>query len=249
MSVTDTPPPSGYSAPQPPAQQPPAQQPPAWAPPPAPAYVPPPRPRRTGLVLFWPTLALIAIALGTLGIVDVSSSVTAAAYPAIAVAITGVMLLVGAFVGRPGGLIALGVASSVALAIAQGTVSATGGNVSGSELDVAPHSAALVADEYSVPNGQITLDLTRVGNVAALDGRTIDVHLNAGEITVIVPSTMTVNVNADIRFAGSIDIDGQTRDGLGPTLQHTVSGSSVADSPTIDLEIDARVGDISVQQD
>ena len=41
--------------------------------PPAPAYVPPPRPRRTGLVLFWPTLALIAIALGTLGIFDTST--------------------------------------------------------------------------------------------------------------------------------------------------------------------------------
>ena len=48
------------------------QPPPAWMPPPPPAYVPPPRPRRTGLVLFWPTLALIAIGLGTLGIVDVN---------------------------------------------------------------------------------------------------------------------------------------------------------------------------------
>ena len=35
--------------------------------PPAPGYVPPPRPRRTGLVLFWPTLALIAIAPGHAG--------------------------------------------------------------------------------------------------------------------------------------------------------------------------------------
>ena len=77
MSTTDTPTETIPDAPgsyQPPAYQTgyqSGQQPPAWMPPPPPAYVPPPRPRRTGLVLFWPTLALIAIALGILGIVDV----------------------------------------------------------------------------------------------------------------------------------------------------------------------------------
>ena len=103
MTVTDTRPEWG-------------QHPPAWMPPPPPAYVPPPRPRRTGLVLFWPTLALIAIALGTLGIFDVNGSVQPSAYVALAVAVIAVMLLVGAFVGRPGGLIALGIIASLGLA-------------------------------------------------------------------------------------------------------------------------------------
>ncbi len=70
----------------------------AWAPPP---YVPPgpraSRPRRTGLVLFWPTLALIVVALGVLGIYDASHAVEVAAYPALALAVTGGMLVVGAF--------------------------------------------------------------------------------------------------------------------------------------------------------
>ena len=83
--------------------------PPAWMPPSPQAYVPPPKPRRTGIVLFWPTLALIAIGLGILGIIDVDASVPPSAYVALALAITAVMLIVGAFVGRPGGLIALGI--------------------------------------------------------------------------------------------------------------------------------------------
>ena len=44
-----------------------------------------------------------------LGIVDLAGAgVADAAYPALAVAITGVMLLVGAFFGRAGGLILVG---------------------------------------------------------------------------------------------------------------------------------------------
>ncbi|MCW2819917.1 MAG: PspC domain protein, partial [Marmoricola sp.] len=81
-------PPSGPAGPADPTVRT-GQAPPAWMPPPSPAYVPPPRPRRTGPVLFWPALALIAIALGTLGIVDVSGTVPVSAYAALAVGTTG----------------------------------------------------------------------------------------------------------------------------------------------------------------
>ena len=70
-----------------------AAQPPAWMPPPPRPTCLRPKPRRTGLVLFWPTLALIAIGLGTLGIYDVDNAVLPSAYVALALAITAVMLL------------------------------------------------------------------------------------------------------------------------------------------------------------
>ena len=61
-------------------------------------------PKRRGPVLFWFTMALIALAEGLLGIVDLANvDVVPSAYPALAVAIIGVMLLVGAFFGRAGG--------------------------------------------------------------------------------------------------------------------------------------------------
>ena len=72
-------------------------------------YVKPRNPRKRGPILFWFTLALIATGVGTLGIIDVSgTSVPDAAYPALALALTGAMLLLGAFWGRAGGLIFIG---------------------------------------------------------------------------------------------------------------------------------------------
>ena len=237
MSVTDAP--TGATDPAY------GQAPPAWMPPQPPAYVPPPKPRRTGLVLFWPTVALIAIAMGTLGIIDTTVSFPIATYAAVALAITGVMLLVGAFVGRPGGLIALGLAGSVALAITGAADAATGGDVDNRELVATPLAAATVADDYSVSTGDIVVDLTRVRDLQALDGREIDVHLNAGEITVWVPPGLDVDVDARMRYAGEIRVGEVSRGGFDLTLERTLS-QGIPNAPRIQLDVDARVGQITV---
>jgi phage shock protein PspC (stress-responsive transcriptional regulator) len=222
-------------------------QPPAWMPPPAPAYVPPPRPRRTGLVLFWPTLALIAIALGTLGIYDTTHHVTISAYGALAVAITAVMLLVGAFVGRPGGLIALGFASSIALVVTSIVGVATDENgLDNKDVRAVPTTAAAVADDYHVSTGTIELDLTRVRDLRALDGRTVDLGTDAGEITVIVPDGLNVHVTSEVRYAGQINLGDEQRDGLGQSMERTLTTSAAPNAPTLDLDIEVRFGQITV---
>lgn len=225
------------------------QQPPAWMPPQPPAPLPPHRPRRTGLVLFWPTLALIAIALGTLGIYDVGSSVSPSAYFAIAVAVTAVMLLVGAFVGRPGGLIALGFLTALGLGVASAVQASTDWETGGEIMTVAPSSSAAVQDSYTVPNGQVSLDLTKVSDLEALDGRVIDVHLNAGEIDVTLPRGINARVEADLSLAGTITIDGSSSEGIDQSRTRTITGSEDPEAPTITLDIDARVGEITVEQD
>lgn len=224
------------------------QPPPAWMPPPPPAYVPPPRPRRTGLVLFWPTLALIAIGLGTLGIVDINGSVSPSAYVALAVAIIAVMLLIGAFVGRPGGLIALGIFASLGLGLTSAVEASTDWQTGGETVRAAPVSAAGVQNTYSVPNGQISLDLHRVRDVAALDGRVIDLHLNAGEIDVTLPPGVNANVEADLHFAGDISVAGSHQSGFDQSMNRTITGSTDPNAPTVTLNIDARVGQITVDQ-
>ncbi len=224
------------------------QPPPAWMPPPPPAYVPPPRPRRTGLVLFWPTLALIAIALGTLGIFDVNDSVDPSAYVALAVAIIAVMLLVGAFVGRPGGLIALGIFASLGLGATSAVEASTDWQTGGETMNVAPLTSIGVQDVYTVPNGQVSLDLSRVRDVASLDGRQIDVHLNAGEIDVTLPRGVNALVHADMHFAGDLNIDGSERSGFDQSLTRTITGSTDPNAPTITLDLDARVGQITVDR-
>ncbi len=206
-------------------------------PPPTPAYVPPPpRPRRTGLVLFWPTLALIAIALGTLGIFDTSSSVSPSAYVALAVAIIAVMLLVGAFVGRPGGLIALGIVASIALGITSGVEASTDWETSGETMTRASaHGRSECRTTTRSPNGEMDLDLSGVRNVAALDGREIDVHLNAGEIDVTLPPGVNAIVDADMHFAGNISIDGSESGGFDQSLNRTITQSTDPNAPTITL--------------
>jgi phage shock protein PspC (stress-responsive transcriptional regulator) len=227
----------------------PGQQPPAWMPPTAPTYVLPPRPRRTGLVLFWPTVALIAIALGTLGILDTSSSVPVSAYAALAVAITSVMLVVGAFVGRPGGLIALGLVSSMALAVTSIVGAADDGSgFDSKDLRDVPASAAALEPSYHTPTGTIEIDLTRIRDLAALNGRTVDIGTNAGEITVIVPNGLNVHVAADIRYAGQINIGDEMRDGLGQSLDSTLTTSTTPGTPVLDLDVEVRFGQITVRQ-
>src|SRR4051812_839296 len=67
----------------------------ATPPPPTPsAYRPPPRnPRKRGPILFWFTIALAALGIGVLGIVDLAGGPVAdPAYPAVIVGACGVML-------------------------------------------------------------------------------------------------------------------------------------------------------------
>lgn len=225
------------------------QQPPAWMPPTAPTYLLPPRPRRTGPVLFWPTLALIAIALGTLGIFDTSSSITISAYGALAVGLTGLALLIGAFYGRPGGLIALGLASSIGLVVTSivGVANDHDG-FDNQDLRFVPPTSAAVESDYFTQSGTIELDLTQVGDLAALNGRTVDLGTNAGEITVIVPSGLNVHVAADIRYAGQINVGDQMRDGLGQSLDTTLTTSTSPAAPTLDLDVNVRFGQITVER-
>ncbi|WP_170169697.1 PspC domain-containing protein [Nocardioides aurantiacus] len=212
------------------------------------ATPPPPRPRRTGLVLFWPTVALVAIALGVLGILDVGDDVLVSAYAALALAVVALVLLVGAFVGRPGGLVALGLLATLGLGITSAVDAAAGSSVRADETYVVPGDAAALRSSYADGNGVFTLDLTSLGDARALDGRRVAVRIGAGEARVLVPEGVAVRVDAEVAYAGSIDLGDRHREGLNPVLSGRVGPSAPSpDVPVLDLEVDARVGQITVQ--
>ncbi len=240
-----TPPVYGPEPPPPPPGQPPGQPPeppPAWYPP-----VPPPaaRPsRRIGPLLFGTTLALVALALGVLGLYDAAgNAVDDAAYPALALAVVGAMLVVGAFFGRAGGLIALGLVTSLVLggtALSQPTFDGE------RDLVIRPTSGAGLESFYDVPAGRIELDLTRM-DAEELDGRSVQLDANVGEIVVVVPDDVDVSFDARIDFGGAIETPEVTRDGWGPQL----SGRLLAETePVADLEldIDLDMGHIELRQ-
>jgi hypothetical protein len=203
---------------------------------------PAPRPHR-GPILFWFTVALLAVGLGALGLYDVTQGgVADAAYPAMALAIIGAMLVVGAWFGRPGGLIALGLVSALALL---GTSVAEPRFTGDRTLDETPATAAKVDDRYFVPAGALHLDLSDVRDVASLDGRTIEVEANAGEIVVTLPDGVDVDIDADVAF-GEVTVPGETRGGTGVSVERSVGGGPGA--PELDLNLDMAFGSIEVRQ-
>jgi phage shock protein PspC (stress-responsive transcriptional regulator) len=219
---------------------PPGYQPPtgAWQPPPAPPR--PANPRKRGPILFWFTMALAALGVGILGVVDVSGAdVPWSAYPALVLAVTGLMLLVGAFFGRAGGLILVGLLAAVAMA--GGTV---GERFDGDVMTSVPTSAAQVQDTYEFKAGEMVLDLSELDDPENLDGRTIRVDGELGRIEVIVPDDVDVQVDAFVDGLGDTSVFGEHDDGVEPRVTDT---HDVRDEvATFSLDADLSVGEIVV---
>jgi len=215
--------------------------PPGWVGGPT-AYRPKPRdPRKKGPVLFWYTVSLIALALGGLGIIDGSGvDVVDSAYPALALGIIAAMLLLGAFWGRAGGLILLGLIAGV------GTAGATlAGEWDGGHETFRPTSTSDVKDEYWLDTGELTVDLSRLTEVDALDGRTIEVGVGAGRIEVVVPAGMDVDVDARIDGPGSVQLlDEGERGGI--NVEADATQDAGPNAPDLTLDLQAGFGEIVV---
>lgn len=214
---------------------------PAYVPAAPAAYVPVPaeqcNPRRRGPLLFWFTVALIALAEGVLGIVDAAgASVMDSSYPALALAITGAMLLIGAFYGRAGGLIALGTVAALATGAATAADEIDGGRI----LET-PRAASQVDDRYEQTFGELVLDLRGVEDLESLDGRTIDLESAFGRIEVIVPEGVDVDVDAVVDAAGRTALFGDDRDG---SDRYFYDGGD--DVPLIRINAEVAFGEILV---
>ena len=218
-----------------------------WTGGPTTAYpVPAPRPRdprKRGPVLFWFTLLLIAVAEGVLGIVDAAGAPVAdSAYPALATGVIATMLVVGSFVGRAGGLIALGLIASL------GLVGATAADRwDGDRFEYHPTSGQQVQDTYTMDTGSLVLDLTDLDDVGDLDGRTVELRGNVGEILVRVPDDVNVTTDARIDGPGGYDLYDGLYTGGGFDSQRTADWRSAADDPTLTLDADLEVGQITVE--
>lgn len=204
-------------------------------------YAKPRNPRRKGPILFWFTLALIATGVGTLGLIDVSgTSVPDAAYPALAMSLTGAMLLLGAFWGRAGGLIFIGLLTAIA------TLGATASdNYDGHATSYAPGSSAEVRDAYDMGAGDMVLDLSRVSDVEGLDGDEINVDAGIGELQVIVPDGVDVSVHASVGV-GDVSVFGQHDDGFDLSQDGFLDGGN--EVPDMRINIDLGVGQVTVRE-
>lgn len=200
---------------------------------PAASYAPPPRPRKRGPLLFGPTLALLALSLGVLGMVDVSGvDVPASAYAALATAVCGAMLLLGAFFGRAGGVILLGLLSAATLAVTA-AVEHADNNV----VTRRPTLAADVQDHYAVGAGKLVVDLSAVTDPENLDGRSIGVEQGAGRVIVIVPDDVDVRATGYVGGPGQVTVFEETGEGVDVTVRNTLDAPAEVAGLTIKAEL------------
>jgi phage shock protein PspC (stress-responsive transcriptional regulator) len=197
-------------------------------------------PRRAGPILFWFTIALIFLAEGVLGTLDLAGvPVADSAYPALALGTIATMLLVGSVYGRAGGLILIGLIATVA------TVGATvAGEFDGGQLDRRPTSAEQVQDSYSLGSGEVVIDLSGVTDVENLDGRDLEVHAGMGRVEVILPEGVDVAIDAHVDGPGHLSVLGGDEGGIDLEDRATVDGGVGA--PQLDLEAWVGVGEVEV---
>ena len=203
-----------------------------------PTYQAPPRnPKKRGPILFWFTMALTALAEGTLGIIDLAGGdITDSAYPALALGIIGTMLLVGAFYGRAGGLIAVGLVAAVATAGATAAHEVDAGKITES-----PTRAVDLDDTYDLFAGKIELDLSDIEDVENLDGRTVDVDVVFGQIVITVPDGVDIDVDASVD-GGETRLFGDDQDNSNSARLNVPT----TDAPTLNLDIELVFGEITV---
>ena len=201
----------------------------------------PRNPRKRGPLLFFFTLALIALGMGVLGVADLAGADFAdSSYPALALGIITVMLLVGAFWGRAGGLIALGLVAALATA-----ATSLGNQFPEDAVTYTPTSADQVAENYDIGGGELLLDLSGVEDVDALDGRDISIDGVGGRLEVVVPDGVDVTVQTEV-VAGDSRVFDQRRDGFDVNLDGFRDGGVGA--PDMTITIDLFAGEVLVRE-
>jgi hypothetical protein len=161
---------------------------------------------------------------------------------AAAVLAIGLLLLATAKRGRTDGLIGIGVVLSVLLL----AVALTPGLSFAGGIGDRVHQPTTIAElepHYELSVGNLRVDLR---DLELPPGTTeVAVSVGVGEITVLVPRGVSVEVEASTG-AGDIDVLGQTSDGLGPRVSHRVPGDG-GDARLV-LELSAGVGSMEVRR-
>lgn len=202
---------------------------------------PPRNPRRRGPILFFFTLALIALAEGVLGVVDLAGAPVAdSAYPALALGIIATMLIVGAFWGRAGGLIALGVVAALVT-----TAATASSHFPDDHYNYTPTIAGEVRDAYDFGGGEFLLDLSGISDVDSLDGRDITIDGVGGRVEVLVPEGVDVTVRTEV-VAGDSRVFDLRNEGFDINVDGFRDGG--AEAPAMTLTIDLVAGEILVRE-
>ena len=240
---TSTPPTSGYRPPFAPhgpyARPTPVTYPPA---PPA-ATKPPKRPRERSKLGRLTFFALIMV-IGVLAAIDTAgASIAVSAYFAAALVTIALGLVVGGWLGRARGLIALGLLASVGLLVS------TGAERWGSEVGNSvyrPATLAGVADRYDFTAGNATLDLRGID--FADKEQTITVTMKFGQVRVLVPENVDTTTSLQVANGRAVVFDKEFTDRQADGQSLTDLGPDGAGGGTLKLDLRMDTGNVEVHR-
>ena len=209
---------------------------------PAPAYVPAAEPTtstprvrsRLGAVTLSLAVALTGVLLAARE-ADVGA-LTGSRVLAVALLVLGVGVLVGAWWGRARWLIPVGVVVALLLAVV----------AAAERVDVRDGVGerswrAVDGGDYALGAGEATLDLRGLRGV---DDAEVQARVGLGELTVLVPRGMAVDITSDIRL-GELVAPGFARNDGGRVHEEFVVGSP--DDVTVTLDLEVGFGEIEVR--
>ncbi|HLR96299.1 MAG TPA: PspC domain-containing protein [Jiangellaceae bacterium] len=200
------------------------------------------RPRRSR----WLGPVTVCTALMAAGIAAIvaGTSTTADLLVAAALLVVGIGLLVGTWLGRPRGLIALGVLLTIALVAT--SVGSFLGWRSG-ELMVSPTTLAELEAQSTTDfeSGRVTYDLRDL-QLTDGDTATVSVEQGAGQVRVMLPEDIDVEIDASVGIGAVEAFD--TSIG-GPDLEPETITDDGSDGPgggTVRFNIDLGLGQVEV---
>lgn len=211
-------------------------------PPPPPA---PPKERSIlGLMTFSATLVVVGLMIGWNVISDgVGNDFTAVAILASALAVVGIGLVVGAFVGRAYGVIWLGILLSIATSLT--AVAANHFDEGVGERTWVVNSAADADREFRLGIGEADLDLT---GLSADEDVRVDVRVGVGDLLVLVPEDARVVVDAEAGAGQLRILDEELVDGT--DLRKIVTDAPPgAAGPDIRIDAEIGLGEVEVRRE
>jgi phage shock protein PspC (stress-responsive transcriptional regulator) len=200
----------------------------------------PPRQRRGDGSLSMLTVGLALVTLGALWAVDRTvADLEAPAYLAAVLAVVGAGMVIGSLLGNGRRLVPLAIVVGVALLVSTQVTVWTAG-----EIVRTPSSSADLASSYELGAGSIRLDLTRIADLEALDGRTVHVDVGAGEVRLRVPDGVDLTVTAS-QVMGELRVLGQHDEGFRNDVDLAEPDTA---APDLHLVIDSGAGRVEVDR-
>ena len=166
-------------------------------------------------------------------------------YFATALAVVGLGLLIGTWVGRARWLILLGVPLSMALGISAAAEHVGWEHGMGGSVTWRPATLADVADRYEQQAGEAVLDLRSVTFTGA--DTQIAVDANLGSLEILLPPNVDTKVELDVNLA-SATVFGQSYDGPNREDSITDDGADGPGGGKLTLVVSLNLGSLEIHR-